>query len=194
MNMKGRSLIGGGQSTVRFDDIADCISVRVEPGDTDLKIYVGLEHIDTESLALHRWGNPNDVKGTKLRVWKGDIIFGKRRAYQRKVAVAPFDCICSAHAMVLRAKAANIDQRFLPFFMLSDVFLERAIAISEGSLSPTIKWKTLARQEFVIPTREAQMRIVATLGEVNAYINAVEMHLETTRQIARSLLGQIGTT
>ena len=45
-----------------------------------------------------------DVEATKLMFKKGDIIFGRRRAYQRKLGVAEFDGICSAHAMVLRAK------------------------------------------------------------------------------------------
>jgi len=34
----------------------------------------------------------------------GDIIFGRRRAYQRKLAIAEFGGICSAHAMVVRTK------------------------------------------------------------------------------------------
>jgi len=34
--------------------------------------------------------------------------------------------------------------------------MNRAVAISEGSLSPTIKWKTLAIQEFSIPSIEQQ--------------------------------------
>ena len=50
-------------------------------------------------LHLRRWGKGSDVIGTKLRFSKGDIIFGRRRAYQRKLTVAEFDGICSAHAL-----------------------------------------------------------------------------------------------
>jgi hypothetical protein len=106
----------------RFDQIAENLTVRVEPGDTDLERYVGLEHLDPESLKLRRWGTPSDVIGQKLRFWKGDIIYGKRRAYQRKLAVADFEGICSAHAMVLRAKADVCLPEFLPFFMQSKIF------------------------------------------------------------------------
>jgi type I restriction enzyme S subunit len=70
----------------RFDQIADNIRIPVMPGDTDLDRYVGLEHLDPESLKLRRWGSPDDVIGQKLHFWKGDIIYGKRRrqkqAYQ----------------------------------------------------------------------------------------------------------------
>ena len=75
---------------------------------------------------------------------KGDIIFGRRRAYQRKLGVAEFDGICSAHAMVLRSKPEVVLPEFLPFVMQSDLFMNRAVEISVGSLSPTLIWKTLA--------------------------------------------------
>ncbi|MCX0443932.1 restriction endonuclease subunit S [Aeromonas veronii] len=145
-----------GWQMVKFGDIAKHISKRVEPTETDLEIYVGLEHLDPDSLKIKRHGVPSDVAGQKLLVKKGQIIFGKRRAYQRKVAVADWDCICSAHAMVLEANPKSVLPDFLPFFMQSDVFMERAVAISEGSLSPTIKWKVLENQSFIFPIKENQ--------------------------------------
>ena len=80
--------------------------------------------------------------GTKLRFRKRDIIFGRRRAYQRKLAVAEMDGICSAHAMVVRAKSSMALPEFLPFLMMSDRFMNRAVEISVGSLSPTINWSS----------------------------------------------------
>jgi type I restriction enzyme S subunit len=112
------------------------------------------------------------VEATKLVFRKGDIIFGRRRAYQRKLAVADFDGICSAHAMVLRARPEVILPEFLPFFMQSDLFMERALAISVGSLSPTINWKTLAQQEFVLPSLEEQRRRVELLSAAQALVES----------------------
>jgi hypothetical protein len=90
---------------VKFGQLADCLNDRVDsPSQAGVDRYVGLEHLDPESLAIRRWGTPDDVQSTKLRFRPGDIIFGKRRAYQRKLAVADFEGICSAHAMVLRAR------------------------------------------------------------------------------------------
>ncbi|PIT63188.1 restriction endonuclease subunit S [Snodgrassella alvi] len=159
-----------GWQMVKFGDIAKHISKRVEPSETDLKIYVGLEHLDPDSLKIKRHGVPSDVEGQKLLLKKGQIIFGKRRAYQRKVAVADWDCICSAHAMVLEANPENVIPEFLPFFMQSDVFMNRAVAISEGSLSPTIKWKVLSEQSFLIPSFDIQekfLKILMHIEEVN---------------------------
>lgn len=152
-----------GWQMVKFGDIAKHISKRVAPTETDLEVYVGLEHLDPDSLKIKRHGVPSDVAGQKLLVKKGQIIFGKRRAYQRKVAVADWDCICSAHAMVLEANPDKVIPEFLPFFLLSDVFMHRAVAISEGSLSPTIKWKVLAEQSFLFPSISKQEKMIPTL-------------------------------
>ena len=156
-----------GWKTWRFDQIATNIVERVDPGATDLERYVGLEHLDSDLLKIRRWGTPDDVIGEKLRFWKGDIIFGRRRAYQRKLAVANFDAICSAHAMVLRAKPEIVLPDFLPFFMQSDLFMNRALEISVGSLSPTINWRTLAEQEFSLPPLDEQLKISIVLTSID---------------------------
>lgn len=160
--MTEQQLLEGWQM-VKFGDIAKHISKRVEPTETDLEVYVGLEHLDPDSLKIKRHGVPSDVAGQKLLVKKGQIIFGKRRAYQRKIAVADWDCICSAHAMVLEANTNNVIPDFLPFFMQSDVFMDRAVAVSEGSLSPTIKWKVLANQDLLFPGKLKQKQLLDSL-------------------------------
>lgn len=156
-----------GWKTVKFDEIAQNVAVRVDPSETQTDIYVGLEHLDPETLHLRNWGHPSDVTGQKLAFKKGDVIFGRRRAYQRKLAIADFNGICSAHAMVLRAKPKIIIPDFLPFFLQSDMFMERAIEISVGSLSPTINWNTLKVEEFPLPPLNEQKRITEILLAVD---------------------------
>jgi restriction endonuclease S subunit len=176
---------------VTFGKLAEHISKRVEPAQTDLEIYTGLEHLDPDNLKIERVGTPADVKGTKLLIWKGDIIFGKRRAYQRKVAVSHFDGICSAHSMVLRAKEKNINKVFLPYFMQSDEFMERAVQISEGSLSPTIKWKVLEKQEFEVPKLEYQPILVEIFESFDKLISELRIQKETLKKLKHKLLDEI---
>ena len=183
-------------STVRFGDMVHNINERILPEDAEGLPYVGLEHLDPESLKIRRWGTPDEVEAQKLRFYTGDIIFGKRRYYQKKLAVADFDGICSAHAMVLRAKSDVVLPEFLPFFMQSEMFFERAMAISVGSLSPTINWSTLAKQEFPLPPLDEQRRIAEILWAVEDAINeyqSTQSHLESYRDIftARSMHGSI---
>lgn len=172
----------------RFDQMATNVNARIDnPSESGMEHYVGLEHLDADSLKIRRWGTPDDVEATKLMFKKGDIIFGRRRAYQRKLGVAEFDGICSAHAMVLRAKPDVVLPEFLPFFMQSDLFMSRAVEISVGSLSPTINWKTMALQDFALPSIAEQAELVEVLRAAEATIEAQTNAAEIGR-VTRSAL------
>ncbi|MGE0084266.1 MAG: restriction endonuclease subunit S [Desulfococcaceae bacterium] len=191
-NLKfGNSLNKNDFQKIKFEKIALNISERVEPQKTNLDTYVGLEHLDPENLAITRTGKPDDVIGTKLKIYKGDIIFGKRRAYQRKISVSHFDGIASAHSMILRANEKHIEKDFLPFFMQSDVFMNRAIQISEGSLSPTIKWKTLAAQEFILPKKEKQKKLTEVFKQFDITLAQLRQQKTTLRNLKQKLLSEI---
>jgi len=173
--------------TVRFGDMVHSINERILPEHAAGLPYVGLEHLHPESLKIRRWGTPDEVEAQKLRFYTGDIIFGKRRYYQKKLAVADFDGICSAHAMVLRAKPDVVLPEFLPFFMQSEMFFERAMAISVGSLSPTINWSTLAKQEFPLPPLDEQRRIAAILWAMEDVIESLMVVMSDLQQLYTSL-------
>ena len=159
-----RGSLPDGWRVLPFRDIAESVTERVDdPPSSGLEHYVGLEHLDSETLTIRRWGSPSDVESTKLRFYPGDVIYARRRAYQKKLGVARWDGICSAHALVLRAVPDVCIPEFLPYFLQSDQFHQRALDISVGSLSPTINWKTLAKQEFALPPEEGQRRIARTL-------------------------------
>jgi hypothetical protein len=182
--------IQDGWNTRRFDQMAVIVNDRVDdPSKADVERYVGLEHLDADSLTIRRWGSRDDVAATKLRFRAGDIIFGRRRAYQRKLAVANFAGICSAHAMVLRARPEEVVPEFLPFFMQSDLFMNRAQQISVGSLSPTINWKTLAKEEFPLPPLQEQARIVGLLQNIDDAIESI-LRTVTATSTARKALAR----
>ena len=152
---------------VAFGDVIDSITDRVDnPSEAGVDRYVGLEHLDPGVMTVQRWDSPDKVEAQKLRFQPGDVIFGRRRAYQKKVAKAEFEGICSAHALVLRARPDYVDPEFLPVFLSSDYFLERAIEISVGSLSPTVNWRDLKVQEFEIPPLDEQERFADLLWAV----------------------------
>lgn len=177
-----------GWKKYRFDEMVQNISERVEPSQTDLDVYVGLEHIDPDSLHIKRHGHPSDVEGTKLRFYKGDIIFGRRRAYQRKTALATTYGICSAHAMVLRAKEDVIDPLFLPFLFHSKSFIDMAITISVGGLSPTINWKDIAKQEFLLPPKPEQKRLAALLWAADEMVEKEKREREMVEEYKNLLI------
>ncbi|MCR5772790.1 MAG: restriction endonuclease subunit S [Butyrivibrio sp.] len=170
----------------RFDEIAINSTTKKKPVEEDKYTYLGLEHLDSGSLKVTRFGSDVAPIGEKLLMKKGDVLFGKRRAYQKKVAIAPFDGIFSAHGMVLRPKEEVIDKDFFPLFISSDYFLDAAIKISVGSLSPTINWRDLKGLEFELPSLEEQKRLAEVLWSINNTLDAYKKLLETTDQLVKS--------
>lgn len=172
--------------THRFEDIASKISETVDPNTTDLNIYVGLEHIDAEDIHIKRFGTPDDVSGGKLKCYPGDVIFGKRRAYQRKAAIVDFEGICSAHAFVFRANPETIDPKLFPFFLHSDQFMHRMVDISVGGLSPTINWGDLKHQEFLLPPKDQQAQLAELLWAMDEVVEKmirIQEHLQTLKKV-----------
>ena len=170
----------------RFDQIAINSTEKKKPIEEDRFTYLGLEHLDSGSLKVIRFGSEVAPIGEKLMMHKGDVLFGKRRAYQKKVAIAPFDGIFSAHGMVLRPKEDVIDKDFFPLFISSDYFLDAAIKISVGSLSPTINWRDLKELEFELPDMDTQRKLAEVLWSINDTMEAYKRLISATDELVKS--------
>ena len=170
----------------RFDKIAFNSTAKKTPTESDKEHHIGLEHIDSECLEITRWGSDVAPIGEKLIMKKGDVLFGKRRAYQRKLAIAPFDGIFSAHGMVLRPNEEVVDKNYFPFFMSSDLFMERAVQISVGGLSPTINWKDLREQEFSLPSLAEQKVLSDKLWAAYRLKESYKKLLTATEEMVKS--------
>ncbi len=171
---------------LKFDQIAINSTEKKKPVEADKEHYIGLEHLDSGTLEVTRWGADVAPVGEKLLMQKGDVLFGKRRAYQKKVGIAPFDGIFSAHGMVLRPKEDVITKEYFPLFISSDYFLNEAIRISVGSLSPTVNWKDLKDLEFYIPTIEEQKRITPLIWAAIDTKNKYKALIKATDDLVKS--------
>ena len=170
----------------KFSEIAYNINQKKMPEPGDEEMYIGLEHLDSGSLKVKRWGSDVPITGEKLVMKKGDILFGRRNTYLKRAAIAPHDGIFSAHGMIFRPNTAVIDEDYFPFFISSDYFMNAAIRISVGSLSPTVNWKTLKELEFDIPDLESQRKSAELLTAANRLKEAYEILLEETDQLVKS--------
>ena len=170
----------------RFEQIAINSTEKKKPVETDRFTYLGLEHLDPGSLKVTRFGSDVAPIAEKLVMRKGDVLFGKRRAYQKKVAIAPFDGIFSAHGMVLRPNTDVIDAEFFTLFISSDYFLDSAIKISVGSLSPTINWRDLKILEFELPDIEKQRNIATILWSIHHTMETYKNLITATDELVKS--------
>jgi len=153
---------------VKFGDVVRLSKARrANPLAEGVERFVGLEHLEPGDLRIRSWGNVADGV-TFTSVFKpGQVLFGKRRAYQRKVAVADFSGVCSGDIYVFESMDTNVLlPELLPFICQTDAFFEHAVGTSAGSLSPRTNWTSLADFEFVLPPMEEQRRILEGLQAV----------------------------
>lgn len=132
--------------------------------------YVGLEHLDSYSLTIRRWGHPDSVgTNSDLRHFEpGDVILARRGIDLRKVGLAEFRGVASGHALVFRARPEVVLPEFLPFFLQSDAFMHRADRLSRGSLSKTVNLASLLEEEFALPPFKEQRRMASLLQAIES--------------------------
>lgn len=170
---------------VKFGEVVRLSKARSQDPLADgLERYVGLEHLEPGDLQIRSWGNVADGVTFTSVFQAGQVLFGKRRAYQRKVAVANFAGVCSGDIYVLETKDAQILlPDLLPFICQTDAFFDHAVGTSAGSLSPRTNWTSLADFEFALPPMEEQKRLVELIGS----IAALEEELRTAEHEAGRL-------
>jgi type I restriction enzyme S subunit len=153
-----------GWRRVKFGDVARLVTDRCDPVATGIERFVGLEHLEPGSLRIRSWGSVAGGTTFTSRFRPGHLLFGKRRAYQRKVAVADFEGVCSGDIYVLESRdAATLRPALLPFLCQTEDFFMHAVGTSAGSLSPRTNWTRLAEYEFALPPVDEQARIVTVL-------------------------------
>jgi restriction endonuclease S subunit len=170
-------------TSVKFGDVA------FEPKENARDIYnegiehvVGLEHIDSENIHLTRSGKLEETTTFTKKFRKGDVLFGRRRAYLKKAAVANFDGICSGDITVFRAKK-NLLPELLPFIVNNDKFFDYAVKHSAGGLSPRVKFKDLANYEFLLPPKDHQAQLAELLWAMDEVIEKEREVLEKLNRL-----------
>ena len=172
-----------GWTRVPFGDVVRLCTERTsDPAAEGFARYVGLEHLDPGNLALRRWGDVANGTTFTTVFRPGQVLFGKRRAYQRKVAVPDFTGVCSGDIYVLESSNdRRLLPELLPFVCQTDSFFDHAIGTSAGSLSPRTNWRSLAAYVFALPPLDEQRRIAAALRECDGTTQALHALVEAMR-------------
>jgi len=170
----------------KFGDVAIQQKQSVDRENTDLTRYVKGEHMGSEDLHLRKWGELKDeYLGPAFirRFDEGDILYGSRRTYLRKVVIAPFSGITSNTTFVAKANEEKIDKRLLPFIMMSEGFTENSVRNSKGSVNPYINWKDIAKYEFLLPPKDQQAQLAKLLWAMDEVIES-EVSLQKKLEVS----------
>ena len=146
---------------------------------------VGLEHLIPEEITLTAWDEGSENTFTKM-FRKGNVLFGRRRAYLKKAAVAPFDGICSGDITVIEANPDLILPELLPFIIQNDALFEFAVGKSAGSLSPRVKWKHLKNYEFELPNMDKQRELATLLWAMDETKKSYQKLIAATDELVKS--------
>lgn len=172
-----------GWQRVRFGDVVENANETCDPVVAGITRFIAMEHLEPGSLHVRSWGDVAEGTTFTRRCRSGQVLFGKRRAYQRKVAVADFDAVVSGDIYVLTPKdPTRLLPDLLPFLCLSERFFQHAVGTSAGSLSPRTNWSSLASFEFDLPPLAQQRSLAEILWEVDEVRQAwIEVQAETLR-------------
>lgn len=174
---------------------------KVEPTDLIEIPYIGLEHIEKDTGKLLRCGESEEVKSTKSRFQKGDLLYGKLRPYLNKVYHAEFDGICSTDIIVF-PKNQYISNKFLNFRFLSRDFVGYANQNVNGTQHPRVSFQSLSEFPLQIPPLNEQRRIVEKVEALMARsrkakeaLDAIPKLIEQFRQsvLAAAFRGDLTT-
>jgi len=172
-----------GWPVVRFGDVVRQSRATADPSSGELSRYVAGEHMDTDDLRIRRWGTIGDGylgPAFHRRFDRGQVLYGSRRTYLRKVAVADFDGVCANTTFVCEPGSDELLPELLPFVMQMESFQRHSIAQSKGSVNPYVNWSDLAWFEFRLPPASDQRRLATILSASAACV----ARLEDTRSAA----------
>jgi type I restriction enzyme S subunit len=153
-------------------EIAEPSRERALPTEVPDMRFVGLEHIEAQTMKLLGHGYARDVRSSSLRFSKGDVLYGKMRPYLNKVWVAEFDGVCSAEFLVF-PKCDGLNNLFLASRLNAEDF----VTFANGQVSgerPRVDFEALSRFPIILPPADEQERIIAKLNAALAGTHRAE--------------------
>lgn len=177
-----------GWRRVKFGDVVRLSKARcADPLSEGVERYVGLEHLEPGDLRIRNWGSVADGVTFTSVFRPGQVLFGKRRAYQRKVAVAEFSGVCSGDIYVMETKDKQVLMpELLPFICQTDAFHEYAVGTSAGSLSPRTNWTSLADFNFALPPFAEQQSLVNLLRNASDASEACQHAINAAQNLLQA--------
>lgn len=173
---------------MKIKDIAIEVSERIDdPKNSGYERFVGLEHYDSGSIRITRFGPTDNLDSTMKIFQTGDVLVARRNVYLKRAGIVDFDGLTSGDSIVLRAKK-DIYQSILPFIVNSISFWKYAEQHADGSMSKRLSPKMLLDYEFSMPKKEIDIaNICKALWAINRSIESIKTLIEKSESLIKAL-------
>jgi type I restriction enzyme S subunit len=166
-----------------LDDVVIPGRSIVHPKENPTLPFIGLEHVEAETMRLIGTVPTQGLKSTMLHFCSGDVLYGRLRPYLNKVLQTSFEGLCSAEFLIFH-KSDNLNSSYLQYFLNNWDFKAFASHQIAGD-RPRVDWDQLKIFNFPLPPLPEQHRIVATIEEQFTRLDSAVASLQSAKARAK---------
>lgn len=193
--LSGRTRLDGFDKAWEGAELGEVVFIRntkVIPSEVQAETpCVELESLSQGTGRLLKWNRASGAS-QKYRFVKGDVLFGRLRAYLRKYWLAAFDGICSTEVWPLVARNERLCGEYLHLLVQTDEFVDVA-GVAYGTHMPRSDWSVLSRLRIRLPPPSEQAAIAAVLADMDAELAALEARRDKTRALKQGMMQELLT-
>ncbi|MBI4378907.1 MAG: restriction endonuclease subunit S [Nitrospinae bacterium] len=182
-----------GWEVARLGDICDQRNEIIQPTREGIVKFVGLEHIESGKTSIRSFSSDSNVKSSKFKFYKGDILYGKLRPYLDKAVITDFEGICSTDLLVLNPEKTKSFSGFLNYTLHYDRFVSHAKSTTSGTNHPRTSWKAIAKFKLPLPPLLEQQKIAEILSTVDKRLELLREKKERFERVKRGLMNDLLT-
>jgi type I restriction enzyme S subunit len=163
-------------TSTRLENVVERCRGREDPQDYPNLPYLGLKHIEEETMELLGKSRSEEYESTSVHFFSGDILYGRLRPYLNKVHLADFEGLGSGEIIVL-TPTEDIYSQYLTYLLNSQEFVRYADHLSTGD-RPRVNYDKIKEFELSLPPLAEQQRIVDKIEELFSKLDSGVSELE----------------
>ena len=171
---------------VKLGDLVTVMNEREDnPSQSKYDRFVGLEHYDSGSVSITRWGSTEMLVSAMKVFHRGDILVARRNVYLKRASSVDFDGITSGDSIILHVNDEQYKD-IVPFVLNTDSFWDYADQHSDGSMSKRLAPKTMLEYEFTLPDDGEVERLSTLLWSMERTKTAYKNLIAKTEELVKS--------
>ena len=166
-------------------------SVKVEEID-DNNWVLELEDIEKDSAKLIQKlsKNKREIKGTRHKFYKGNILYSKLRTYLNKVLIASEDGYCTTEIMPFDTYGI-LSNEYICHVLRSSYFLDYTLQCGYGVKMPRLSTTDACNGVIPLPPLHEQYRIVKEIKRWFTLISMIEKEKDNLRETIKQAKAKV---